>query len=271
VNDVIVLAYHAVSANWPADLAVRPEQLHDQLDLLVRRGYRGTTFHDAVTLPARGKKVAVTFDDAYNSVLELADPILSSLGLIGTVFVVTDFADGEGPLCWPGIDHWLAGPHHSELRGLSWSQLAGLADAGWEIGSHTLSHPRLTRLDDDALKRELRGSREACEHALRLPCRSLAYPYGDVDRRAARAAGDAGYAAAGTLPARLDGATRLTWPRIGIYRGDSLRRFRLKASPPLRRLRESAGPAEELVRSDAVRSARSASARIFPFLGSDGG
>jgi len=271
VNDVIVLAYHAVSGSWPADLAVSPEHLHDQLELLVRRGYRGTTFHDAVTVPSRGKTLAVTFDDAYNSVLEFANPILSSLGLPGTIFVVTDFADDERPLCWPGIDHWLAGPHDSELRGLSWSQLARLGDAGWEIGSHTRSHPRLTQLDDDALRGELRESRAACERALRQPCRSLAYPYGDVNRRVARAAGDAGYAVAGTLPARLDGATRLTWPRLGIYRRDSLRRFRLKVSPSLRRLREIAGPAEDLVRSGAVRSAGSASAYAFLFLGSNGG
>ena len=252
MNDVLILAYHAVSEDWPADLALRPEQLHDQLELLVRRGYRGTTFHDAVTLPARGKRLAVTFDDAYDSVLELAKPILSSLGLPGTIFVVTDFADGDRPLCWPGIDHWLEGAHNSELRGLSWSQLERLADAGWEIGSHTLSHPRLTQLDDDALRRELRKSRAACEGALRRPCRSLAYPYGDVDRRVVREALDAGYAAAGTLPARLDGATALTWPRVGIYRGDSLGRFLLKVSPVLRRLRSIAGPAEGLMRSRAV-------------------
>jgi len=243
LNDVIVLAYHAVSGSWPADLAVSPERLHDQLELLVRRGYRGTTFHDAVTVPARGKALAVTFDDAYGSVLEQANPILSSLGLPGTIFVVTDFADDERSLCWPGIDHWLAGPHESELRGLSWSQLEGLADAGWEIGSHTLSHPRLTRLDDDALRRELRKSRAACEHALRQPCRSLAYPYGDVDRRVVTEARDAGYTAAGTLPRRLEGPTALTWPRIGIYRRDSLGRFRLKVSPAFRRLREIPRPA----------------------------
>src|SRR5207253_1810222 len=75
VNDALVLAYHAVSETWPADLALRSEDLHDQLELLMRRGYRGTTFHDAVTSSSRGKTLAVTFDDAYESVLELAYPI----------------------------------------------------------------------------------------------------------------------------------------------------------------------------------------------------
>src|SRR5207244_188323 len=97
---------------------------------------------------------------AYLSVLELAYPILSALGLAATVFAVTDFVDADRPLDWPGIDHWRGGPYDAELRGLTWAQLGQLAASGWEIGSHTRTHPRLTRLADDALERELLESRE---------------------------------------------------------------------------------------------------------------
>ena len=248
MNDALVLCYHAVSERWPASLALTPTQLRDQLELLVRRGYRGTTFHEAVTSPPRGRTLAVTFDDAYLSVLELAYPILDSLGLRGTIFVVTDFGDGERALNWPGIEEWFGGPHHPELRPLSWAQLADLAEAGWEIGSHTKTHPRLTKLEDEALRCELRESRTACELALARPCRSLAYPYGDVDARVAAAAADAGYTAAGALPANLRRGTPLTWPRLGIYHADTLPRFRVKVSPAVRRLRQALGPAEELLR-----------------------
>jgi peptidoglycan/xylan/chitin deacetylase (PgdA/CDA1 family) len=137
------------------------------------------------------------------------------------------------------IDHWRGGPHEHELRGLTWDQLGQLADGGWEIGSHTRTHPRLTRLDDDALERELRDSRAACERGLGRPCRSLAYPFGDFDERVAAAAARTGYAAAAIEELRP--AAPLTWPRIGIYRGNSMRRFRLKVSPLVRRLR-SASP-----------------------------
>ena len=44
---------------------------------------------------------------------------------------------------------------------MSRAQLTELADAGWEIGSHTCSHPRLTTVDDETLERELRASKEA--------------------------------------------------------------------------------------------------------------
>jgi hypothetical protein len=53
------------------------------------------------------------------------------------------------------------------------------------------------------------------------------------------AAGAAGYAAAGTLPARLHPERALAWPRVGIYHGDDERRFRMKVSRAMRRLRGS--------------------------------
>ncbi|HEV3407610.1 MAG TPA: polysaccharide deacetylase family protein [Gaiellaceae bacterium] len=243
-DSVLVLEYHAVSEAWPAALAVTPAQLREQLEWLVARGYTGATFSDAVTSSRPGRTLVVTFDDAYLSVFELARPILASLGLPGTVFVVTDFADSGRPLHWPRSKDWRGGPHEHELRGMTWPQLAELADSGWEIGSHTRTHPRLTSLGDDELARELRESREACERALGLPCSSLAYPYGDFDARVATRAGEAGYKAAATEI--LSRPEPLAWPRVGIYRADSLSRFRVKVSPTVRRLRTIAGGAPVL-------------------------
>lgn len=91
----MVLCYHAVSETWPAKIAVKPDQLEEQLRLLLRRGYSGATFTEAATAPANGKLLAVTFDDAFRSVLEYAFPILSRLGLPGTVFVPTSFPGSE--------------------------------------------------------------------------------------------------------------------------------------------------------------------------------
>jgi peptidoglycan/xylan/chitin deacetylase (PgdA/CDA1 family) len=238
VADVLVLCYHAVSERWPADLSVTPQRFEEQLALLVRRGYRGATFQQAVVSPPARRTLAVTFDDAYRSVLELAFPILARLGLPGSVFVPTDFA-GRAPMAWPGIDRWLGGPHEQELAGMSWEDLGELATAGWEIGSHTRSHPHLTLLDDASLADELRVSRETCEERLGRPCRSLAYPYGDVDERVVEAARAAGYETGATLPRRLTAAGPLEWPRVGIYHGDDLRRFRAKVSPQVRLLRRS--------------------------------
>ena len=238
MGDLLVLCYHAVSERWPAPLSVTPEAFERQLRRLSRSGFRGVTFDRALGQPSDGPTVAITFDDAYLSVLELAMPILDDVGFPATVFVPTDYpATPAEPMSWDGIDSWLGGPYERELRPMSWEQLGMLAEAGWEIGSHTCSHPRLTTLSDDQLVRELVESRALVAERLGRACAALAYPYGDHDERVVEAARSAGYDVAGTLPGRLAPTRRLAWPRIGIYHGDDERRFRLKISRAVRLLR----------------------------------
>jgi len=239
MNDVIVLCYHALSPTWEADLSTTPERFERQLELLVSRGYRGVTFTAAVHSRPHGRVVAVTFDDAYRSVLELGLPILDRLGLPATVFAPTDHIGSEKPMSWPGIDRWIGGPDEQELIPMSWIELQTLADAGWEIGSHTCSHPHLTEIDDDALQDELTRSKAACERELTGPCTSLAYPYGDLDARVVTATAGTGYRAAATLPSRLQSQDPLAWPRVGVYHRDDDARFRRKVSPLTIRLRRS--------------------------------
>jgi peptidoglycan/xylan/chitin deacetylase (PgdA/CDA1 family) len=234
--DVLVLCYHALSEGFPASLSVTPAAFERQLDLLQRAGYRGMTFADAVREPA-GRTVAITFDDAYLSVLLLAKPLLDAAGYPATVYAPAAYLDTpERPLAWDGIEQWLGGEHERELLPMSWDQLGELSGAGWEIGSHTLTHPHLTQLDDATLRAELTESKAELERRLG-PCATLAYPYGDHDDRVVEAAGAAGYAAAGTLPGRLPRPRPLAWPRVGIYHGDDERRFRLKISRAMRLVR----------------------------------
>ena len=178
----------------------------------------------------------MTFDDAYRSVAELAEPILSDLGLPGTVFAPTALIGAEGPMEWPGIDGWLGGLDEAELTPMGWDELSALSERGWEVGSHTRTHPWLTQIDDTALSEELEASRRECEAHLGR-CETLAYPYGDHDQRVVEAARRAGYSLACTLPRSLKGGSPLRWPRVGIYQGDDERRFRLKVSPAIRWLR----------------------------------
>jgi peptidoglycan/xylan/chitin deacetylase (PgdA/CDA1 family) len=239
MSDVLVLCYHAISERFPAALSVTPEAFQRQLRLLARAGYRGVTFEEAVRAPS-GRTVAVTFDDALLSVLAIAKPLLDEVGFPATVYAPTAYLDTpDRPLRWDGIEQWHGGEHEQELLPMSWDQLGGLAEAGWEVGSHTRTHPHLTQIDDVALRDELVRSREEVEQRLGRPCPTLAYPYGDHDERVVAAAGAAGYSAAGTLPARLHGERLLAWPRIGIYHVDDGRRFRMKISRAMRRLRGS--------------------------------
>jgi peptidoglycan/xylan/chitin deacetylase (PgdA/CDA1 family) len=238
LRDVLILGYHAVSERWPASLSIAPRHLEEHLRMLADRGFQGATFHEAVLRPPSRKTLAITFDDAYRSVIELALPIISRAGFKATVFAPTAFVGAEEPMAWPGIDHWRDTEYAGELVPMSWEELERLVEAGWEIGSHTHSHPRLPTLDDDALADELVRSRQVIENHLARPCPSLAYPYGDHDARVVEAARRAGYEAAGTLPARLTKPTGpLDRPRIVVTHPDNAHRFRWKVSPLARKVR----------------------------------
>ncbi|MHB8658208.1 MAG: polysaccharide deacetylase family protein [Solirubrobacteraceae bacterium] len=239
MSGALVLCYHAVSPRWTAALSVTQAALERQLASLVRRGYRGVSFRDAALEPGGAMRVAVTFDDAFASVFELARPVLDALGLPGTVFVPTSYIGSGRSLRWEGIGHWEQTEHAAELACMDWEQVGALADAGWEIGSHTLTHPHLTRLDGGDLERELRESRAALQARLGRRCETLAYPYGDVDERVVRTARRAGYSAGAALSSSLNFAGELRYPRVGIYHGDSSARYALKVSPLMRRFRAS--------------------------------
>lgn len=234
MGDTLVLCYHAVSERWPADLSVTPDALERQVGALLRRGYRAVTFAEAVAA-GEGRRLAVTFDDAYRSVRERALPILDRLGVPATLFVPTAYVGDERPMSWPGVDRWLGGEHESELLCLGVEGLADLRGHGWEIGAHTHTHPRLTTLAAEDLAAELERPRALLEQWLGAPCTTLAYPYGDVSPAVVTAAGAAGYEAAASLDATQAPGDPLLCPRVGVYHADPLWRFRLKASPLARR------------------------------------
>lgn len=242
-GDLVVLCYHGISETWPASTSVRPAEFEAQLEYFADRGYRGATLSAALASPPTARTVVVTFDDAHRSVWELAREPLARLGIPGTVYAPTDYVSGKRPMAWDGYDRWLGGEHEGELACMSWEQLGELAAAGWEVGSHTCSHPHLSRLGEAEIASELSGSRRACEERLGRPCTSLAYPYSDYDERVVRAAAEAGYRFAVSVPRDAQPPLPFEWPRVGAYHGESARRVALRAWS--RRLRP--GPAARLL------------------------
>ncbi len=121
---------------------------------------------------------------------------------------------------------------------MSWDELRGLDAAGWEIGSHTRTHPHLPKIDDAALTAELGESKAEIERELGHPCETLAFPYGEHDGRVVAATIEAGYRAAAALPARGSRTPeRHAYPRVGVWFDTTPLKFRLKVSPLVRRLR----------------------------------
>ena len=166
--EVIVLCYHAVSREWDADLSVTPEAFERQVGHLVSRGWRATTFTDAVLNRGPGRLLAITFDDAFASVKRHAAPVLARHGIPATVFAPTAFMDGGGDLDWPGVDHWKQSAFAGELAAMDWSDLRAL-DAG-RVGDR-ITHLHPSEVDDAGRCATAGGARPLSE-ALRAGARA---------------------------------------------------------------------------------------------------
>lgn len=228
----LVLGYHAISSSWESNLAISVSRFAEQIRYARSRGYVGLTATEAETARTEGtlppRSVVVTFDDGYASTL-LAAPVLEEVGFPGTVFVVTSFMETGEPMDWAGIAEWRRPDTIEELRSLTWPQAEMLIDRGWEVGSHTVTHPLLTRTSDDELRMELLDSRAEIEKRLGA-CTSIAYPYGLADERVAWEASRAGYGVAYMLTLAQIADEPMRRPRVGMARGDHGLRLRLQLS-----------------------------------------
>jgi hypothetical protein len=88
-------------------------------------------------------------------------------------------------------------------------QIAELAEAGHEIGSHSITHPFLTQATDSALGTELTGSKNRLESITHDSFVSFAYPYGDYDARVIDKLKDTGYRSGRSVDEGYNGALDL--------------------------------------------------------------
>jgi peptidoglycan/xylan/chitin deacetylase (PgdA/CDA1 family) len=188
----VALAYHGVGdvsdAEDPKRVVLSPGRFDAHVRLLLRRGYRFATASEID--PARRpepRTALLTFDDGFAGWVTVVLPILRRLGVRATFY--------------PCPGRW-GGQHTSVLgeqgRLMDEAGARELHDAGMELGSHTLTHRDLRKLDDETLEREVRESKAGIEAVTGEPCRTFAYPYGLYDDRVIRAVRDAGYALAFT-------------------------------------------------------------------------
>lgn len=113
-----------------------------------------------------GPALSITFDDGYRSVHAEAFPVLEDLGVRATTYAITGQVGGgfeDRPL-------------------MTWEQLRELQDAGWEVGSHSRTHPDLRNVSDEQLQDEVVGSRQdLIDHGI-TPA-TMAAPYGHTNDR----------------------------------------------------------------------------------------
>ena len=195
---VPVLCYHRIEVPPPGaeddSNFVTPVRFAEHLRTLKSFGYSAVTVRDiarwqqgAAPLPPRS--IAITFDDAYESVLRHAIPVLEAYSWPCTIYVVSSQLGGT--------NLWDDTAPRTQL--LNAGALTALAHAGHEIGSHSRTHRRIRGLDDATARDELRISRASLESAVGAPIDSFAFPYGSHDARSMQQVRDAGYGSACTL------------------------------------------------------------------------
>lgn len=172
---VTVLLYHRVSDDARDDLTVGVEQFEYQMDLL-RRQCHVLSIPDLIALPEPPRShrplVAVTFDDGYLDNFENAAPILLRHAIPAAFFVSTGII---------GTDRRF--PHdvrhgYPFIPVMDWDHLRALRDAGFTIGSHTVSHIDCAAEPADIVDAELRQSLADIRRELGLRDVAFAYPFG---------------------------------------------------------------------------------------------
>ncbi|MEV6212487.1 polysaccharide deacetylase family protein [Kitasatospora sp. NPDC051914] len=216
-----ILMYHSIAYedHDPYLLTVSPERFAAQMAWLARSGRRGVSVRELLRARAAGtgaRLVGLTFDDGYADFARYAVPVLRGFGFTASVYVVPDLLGGQN-----GWD-----PEGPRKPLLTVDQVVELAAAGWEIGSHGLSHRALPGLPAHELADQARGSRRALEQLVGGPVTGFCYPYGAVDRPATEAIRDAGYQYACAI-GHSDLTGRFALPRC--YVGDRDGALRLLA------------------------------------------
>jgi peptidoglycan/xylan/chitin deacetylase (PgdA/CDA1 family) len=221
-RSIPILTYHNVSTpasggQW-ANHHVTPARFLTQMTWLKRLGIRGLSLRDAEAVlngDAGARVVVITFADCVENAL----PILSRVGFTATCFLVSSRI-GD-------FNRWDDQTEAEMKPTMSTDQAAAWQAAGMEIGSHTSTHPHLTRCGAAECEREVFDSKRDLEQMFGQPVSSFCYPYGDFDDAVAQLVRAAGY--------RFAVTTRRGWarpatdsfalPRLGVNGTGHLVRF----------------------------------------------
>ena len=182
-NGAVVLMYHRFGeADYPST-NVQLAQVDAHIKMLQDGDFTVLPLPDIIaafengdTLPDR--TIAITIDDAFQSIYDVAWPKFREAGFPFTVFVATDLVDrGHGNY-------------------MSWDQLRELQKAGVTIGNHSASHPHLPDRDMATVRREIVDAQARLTVELGVAPSLFAYPYGESSREIAELVTELGFTAA---------------------------------------------------------------------------
>ena len=106
------------------------------------------------------KAAIITFDDGMLSQYTYAKPILDKYNFKATFYIICNNVDKENRM--------------------NWNNIHILEEEGHEIGSHSMSHKKLSKLSEDEIKYEIIESKR-CLQVNGFDVTSFSFPYNDGD------------------------------------------------------------------------------------------
>jgi peptidoglycan/xylan/chitin deacetylase (PgdA/CDA1 family) len=190
-----VLMYHSIVKEKPLKksqnlFSVQALDFRKQLQILDKAGFTAITFKDYLLInegklnPPK-KPIILTFDDGSLDNYQIAFPLLREFGMKAVFFVLADkniksnvWESGNGISMIPLMDPY---------------QILEIHTAGFEIGSHSLTHLQLPKISHTTAYDEISRSRMLLEILINAPVLSFAYPYGLLNNAVKQIVIDAGY------------------------------------------------------------------------------
>jgi peptidoglycan/xylan/chitin deacetylase (PgdA/CDA1 family) len=226
-GEILYLMYHELEATGRPLCQSEPgyvryvlsqESFREQMDWLHEEGIRGVSVSQALTenVPRR---IVITFDDGCESDLSIALPILKKNGFSATFYITLGFLGRPGYLL----------PH----------QVREIADSGFDVGCHSMTHAYLDDLDEAGLRREIADAKTQIEQILGRPVEHFSCPGGRWSPQVARVARHAGYRSVATsrIAANRRDSDPFHLSRVAVMRGTELTEFQsLSRGSSLRRL-----------------------------------
>lgn len=150
---------------------------------------------------AAASSVVLTFDDGCETDWTVAAPALREAGFQATFYLVAGFLQRRGYL--------------------SNKQARALAEAGFEIGCHSMTHPYLTDLQPAGLTAEIVDAKYALEQIIGKEVKHFSCPGGRWNKQVAEVAEKAGYASVATsrIGRNSSSADPLQLARVAVLRG----------------------------------------------------
>lgn len=174
--DTRILCYHRVNDVNKNYLTVRPSDFEAQMKLLADAGYRTVGLADLLEGTPGPKSVVITFDDGYEDNYLHAFRAMKKYGFAATIFCVAAKV---------GTPDYLSVAQIQEMR-----------RAGFEFGSHTITHPNLKTISLAEKRREIGDSKAMLEKMLGAGVDYFCYPFGQYDEEAWKIVKESGYKAA---------------------------------------------------------------------------